>query len=258
MNLHSVTTACAVCLIPLFCWPALAEPKADPKIETDPNRTYNTVERPPISVVEAEWKIRRLQTTLHNEPHNEKARMVLVQTFESLALYHEQRRNALDSWRYYKAAAEVLAQSESADKFKKRIEADRARGEVNHKLRSQYLRERKRSGFVYTSFQWLNFPKLDRSDALAFTSIVTNLVRNSWSDAQTNSHITNGAQFNKILVVSFNLHRNGKLTDLKVDQSSGSPLIDAAAMQSIRDVGEMPKLLPAMGEVVHFQSQFTK
>ena len=184
--------------------------------------------------------------------------MALVQTFESLALYHEQRRNALDSWRYYKAASEVLAQSENADKFKNRIAADQARGEVNHKLRSQYLRERRRSGFVYTSFQWLDFPKLDRRDALAFTSIITNLVRNSWSDAQTNSHITNGGKFNKMLVISFNLHRNGKLTDLKVEESSGSPLIDAAAMQSIRDVGVMPKLLPSMGEVVHCQSQFTK
>jgi len=220
--------------------------------------TYGTGDNPSQAVKEAEWKVRRLQEALRLDPKNEKTRMTLVQTFESLAAYHEQKLNSLDAWRYYGAAARVLTESGDAEKLKKRIAYDQSRAEKNHQLRLQYLRRRKRVGFVYTSFQWLDYPKLDRTDALAYTAKVSNAIRNAWSDAEQNRHITDGGRLPKPLIVSFDVHRSGKMSGLKIDSSCGLSLVDQAAVKAVSEAGPMPALLPAMGDVVHFQSQFVK
>ncbi|MBS2005695.1 MAG: TonB family protein [Cyanobacteria bacterium SZAS TMP-1] len=226
--------------------------------EKGPSSTFNTGEHNPARVQEAEWSVRRLQQALHADPTNEKVRISLVQTLEALAAYHEKKRNSLDAWRYYEAAARELGLSAERKKWKKRIEYDENRAGFNHQLRADFLHKQKRVGFVYTTFQWLDYPKLDRKDALAYTAKVNTMVRDAWSDYQKNSRIIGGGGLPRMLVVGFNLHRDGRISNLKVESSCGFPAVDAAAVRCIRDVGRMPPLLPAMGESVPFQSQFTK
>jgi TonB family protein len=213
----------------------------------------------PGNLADVQSKVRSLYAALARDKNNQDCRLELAQDLESLALYAERNRDYLNAWRYYEGAAQVLDYPGDGSQ-KKRAAKDAEKAESNHKLRLDYIKNLKLVGWVYTTFNWHDYKNLETKQGADYQSAVGLPIRRNWSFAERMLHLRlpHVASPKPMLIVSFNVHRNGTLSDIKVAKSCGQPKIDEIAMQAVKDVGKAPPLLPAMGDVVPFQAQFIK
>lgn len=210
-----------------------------------------------LSPAEALPKIEKLQHTLAQEPNNKDCRLQLALALESLGLFWDQKHDYLKSSRYYQGAARVF-DLPGEKGWKKRSELDAKRAASSYKEHIEHLRSLKIEGFVFTSFDWHGYKNLDRKAAADYQAAVGQPIRINWSLAKRLQRLELREDQKKLLKIGFDVHRDGTVSDIKVVTPCGNPKIEEAAMQAIKDVGKVTPLLPALGNVVHFESQFMK
>jgi TonB family protein len=216
------------------------------------------------NMLDVQLKVQKLWVVFGKDPDCRECRLKLAQGMEGLGLFAEGNRDYVNAWRYYEGAA-VAANYPREKTWKKRADQDSQNAARCHKLRLDYIKDLKLIGWVYTSFNWHNYKGLDPKAATTYMTEVGLPIRRNWSYARRTMgfRLPEGPEGPEgpdgpVLVVSFNVHRNGTVSNIKLVKSCGTPKLDAVAMRAIAEVGKMPELLPGMGEVVSFQSQFVK
>jgi TonB family protein len=213
--------------------------------------------QPRIDLVAARWHLRELNAALAKDPDNRACRLELAQALESLAALFEERRDYLNAWRYYDSAAKVLDHAREKS-WKKRADDDAHKAASNRKRGLDYIDKKKDNGWVYTTFDWRDYKSIDRNVCAEYMKQVGLPVLRDWSISKKLYQLSIPAGFSPRLVVSFNVHRDGTMSDIKLAKSCGSKSVDAFALRAVQDAGKVPPLLPAMGDVVPFESQFVK
>jgi len=208
---------------------------------------------------DAQLEIRALQAVMVKDPDNKDCRLKLAQALESVAVCMERNHDYLGASRCYARASQALDYPKEKS-WKKRADDDATKAASSHKLGLDYAKSLKLVGWVYTSFNWHDFKNLDVKAGSDYMTAVGLPIRRNWSVAKRilRVHFPEGQSPKPMLVVSFNVHRDGTVTDIKLAKSCGHTEIDAIAMKAVKDVGKAPPLLPALGNVVPFQSQFIK
>lgn len=211
---------------------------------------------PRFEAGKAEWRIRELNAMVENHPGQKEYRLRLVDALETLGKFYE-TRDTMKATRYYEAAAHTLNNPPEKD-WKKRADQDSKKADHYRQIRMTYLRGLETKGFTFTSFNWRKIKGLDPKDASDYTGKVNQPIRSNWSVARRITEFSLEEVSKPAIIVNFNIHKDGSISDIKVTKSCGRPKIDQIALEAVQKVSKMPPLLPAMGEVIPVETQFIK
>lgn len=251
--------ACTVVLALSFTPRALARPDpGDDDSELGTRKTTPRLRRgPQINKVAVECKIREMTSQLAKEPDNKECRLRLAQGLETLAQYSLDQEDFLNAWRYFEGAAHVLNYPKEKG-LKKRADEDAEKAAQCHQARVDFLSKMKIKGWVYVTFNWHKINDLDPKAANEYIQQIGLPVRKNWSVAKRLHNVQLGEFTGPHIIVSFNIHRDGSISDIKLTKSCGRPAIDELALQCVKKVTKEPPLLPVMGQVLPCEAQFAR
>jgi TonB family protein len=215
-----------------------------------------------------EDKIKGMEKKVAWEPTNKDNRLALVDYLESLAQESEKKDDWPGAWRFYQRAAAAL-RDPKVDEWEKRAEGDSAKAALfRHKQTDRVVAEEEAralarrmrdAAIVAPSSDW--HAKKDVEDSFAenrYRESVFKRVQNAWVNSSLRKAVTDTKNFVKPAEISFDVHSDGEVSDIKITSSSGDRRIDLAALKVVEDLGRVDPLLPGMGQLVRFHTEFGK
>lgn len=213
-------------------------------------------------------KIKDLEKTVAKEPGNRTNRLALIDFLESLAADCDKKNDPSGAWRYYQRAAAALRdpkedswEARAADDTTKaaafRVKATEATYR-EEEARAVARRSREMPAIMAPSFDWRSRKDRDLFSENRYREDVWKKVQTAWLNSELRRAIVGTDSFKTPAVVSFDVHTDGEVSDIKIITSSGDRRIDLAALKVVEDLGKMEPLLPGMGSLVRFQTEFGK
>ena len=213
-------------------------------------------------------KIKNLEKSVAWEPANKQNRLALVDFLESLASDSEKKDDWAGAWRYYQRAAAVLRDPAEPD-WEARAVADSAKAaDYRVKQNDKRVREeearalarrvRDMPSIVAPSLDFNTKKQADDFAENRYREVVWKKVQSAWINSSARQDVKDTSTFTKPAIVSFDVHSDGEVSDIKITGTSGDRRIDLAAQKVVEDLGKMAPLLPGMGSLVRFQTEFGK
>jgi outer membrane biosynthesis protein TonB len=268
----SLLLACAITLVPAYAQAAssTSDNSAAPSAPQDDAGALKKKIR--VEEQAREDKIKALEKTVAKEPTNKENRLVLVDFLESLAADGEKKGDWAGAWRDYQRAAAVLRDPVVED-WEKRAAEDTAKAAgyrqkqtdkrvAEEEAKAMVRRAREMPAIVAPSFDWnANKATNPLADPLAENSYresVLKRVQSAWANSAMRKQVTDISGFKRPAIISFDVHDNGEVSDIKITTTSGDRRIDLAAQKVVEDLGKLEPLIPSMGPLVRFHTEFGK
>jgi len=195
-------------------------------------------------------------------------RQTLADLLESSADDCSKADDLAGAWRYYQRAAAVLRdpkedawESRAAEDTTKAASFRERETEQRYKIEEARAIARRAAmvpAIEVPSINWQSQKEPDNFAENRYREVVWKRVQTAWRDSQIRKAVTDTSNFKKPAIISFDVHAEGNITDIKIVNSSGDPQIDLAAFKVVQDLGKMEPLVPGMGPLVRFQTEFGK
>jgi len=211
-------------------------------------------------------KIKALEKTVAKES-SKANRSALADFLESLASDSEKKNDWSGAWRYYQRAAAVLRDPAEQD-WARRADEDTEKADVyrvkqtdrrlqEEEAKSIARRAKEMPAIVVPDLDW-KVKEADRFAENRYREEVWKRIRAAWTSSEARRSIVDKADFKQPAVISFDVHTDGDVSDITITGTSGDRRIDLAALKTVEDLGKMEPLLPGMGTLVRFQTEFGK
>lgn len=195
-------------------------------------------------------------------------RLTLADLLESSADDCARAEDLAGAWRYYQRAAAVLRDPRE-ESWETRAAEDTTKAasfrekETEQRYRIEEARAiRRRAAMVPAieapSINWQEQKEQDNFAENRYREEVWKLVQTAWRESEARKAVTDTSNFKKPAIISFDVHSEGNVTDIKIVSSSGDPQIDLAAFKVVQSLGKMQPLVRGMGSLVRFQTEFGK
>ncbi|MBS2009727.1 MAG: TonB family protein [Cyanobacteria bacterium SZAS TMP-1] len=212
-------------------------------------------------------KIKAQEKIVARDTANKQNRLDLANLLEAAAADCEKSGDTAGVWRYYQRAAAVLRDPRE-EAWEARAAADTSKAatfravETEQRYRIEEARAiAKRALAVPLETPSLNLQVQQEQDKFAenlYREDVWKRTQSAWLASELRKEVTDTSRFKKPVIISFDVHTEGNITDITIISSSGDERIDLAALKVVRDLGKLQPLLPGMGSLVRFQTEFGK
>lgn len=213
-------------------------------------------------------KIKSLEKTVAKDTANKDNRLALADYLESLGAECEKKDDWAGVWRFYQRAAAVLRDPTVAD-WEKRAADDTAKAAIFRQKQTDKRvaeeeakivarRAREMPPIVAPNLDWHGNSEADSFAENRYREEVWKRVQNAWVNSAARKKVLDTSNFQKPVIISFDVHSDGEVSDIKITSSSGDRRIDLAALKVVEELGKVDPLLPGMGSLVRFHTEFGK
>ncbi len=213
-------------------------------------------------------KIKELEKAIARDSANKDNRLALADYLEQLAAESEKKDDWAGAWRFYQRTAAVL-RDPPVDDWEKRAADDLAKAATYRQKQTDKRvaeeeakmvarRAHDMPPIVAPSLDWKAKKEADIFAENRYREEVWKRVQSAWVNSPARKNVKDMSNFHRPVIISFDVHSDGEVSDIKITASSGDRRIDLAALQVVEDLVKIEPLLPGMGPLVRFHTEFGK